>query len=285
MRSRIKSIVRQLYLFTKGICEVYSNSEIVQLELPEVPKKAGTLFPAEMYKFYLFAEDIQVCQPKIIKTPKSWYYPELSYAIIKTNYTYDEYFQQCIKSPERALIRKAIKNRYTIREIEYDDHLDEIREINTSKEQRGGRSMSEDYSHPKKRDSIVKPINPQIYTYGCFDETQQLVAYYMFEKITNFYHVVKGIGHSEHLRNGIMNYLFAYSIAQLSEKHECEFIVYGLTAAHGEGLDRFKRQAGCQVRRIKLIGTRQQFKILKYFTKTFRLHGDVGLNYVLDYCK
>ena len=159
------------------------------------------------------------------------------FAILRTEYDYEAYFTKCIKSQERALIRKAIKNGYSVKEIEYDSYIEEIREINISKDIRNGREMTDDYVHPKKRDCKVKPINPDIYTYGCFNADGKLVAYYMFEKITNFYHTVKGIGHKDHLKNGIMNYLFAYSVDQLTKKKECEYIVYGMVTPHGDGLD------------------------------------------------
>lgn len=206
------------------------------------------------------------------------------FAVLRAKYDYKTYFTQCIKSPERALIRKAIKNGYSVKEIAYDSYLLDIKEINTSKDMRNGCEMSDDYKYPKKRDCVVKPINSNIYTYGCFDAGGKLVAYYMFEKITNFYHTVKGIGHRDHLKNGIMNYLFAYSVGQLSEKQECDYIVYGMITPHGEGLDRFKRQAGCQIRNLMILGNKEQFKTLKYFKRTYRLHGDSGLNFVSDYC-
>lgn len=287
MKTKIRAFLKWMYLYVKGWREVYYNHDILPLELPVThthTHKARRESAAELYKYYLFAEDLKAYQPQIIWTPKGWYYSDPTYAIIEAQYAYDTYFQNCIKSAERALIRKAIKNNYSVREIQYDEYLDAIQEINTSKEERCGHKMTEDYTHPKKRDSIVKPVNPSIYTYGCFDENEKLVAYYMFEKITNFYHVVKGIGHKDHLRNGIMNYLFAYSVAQLSEKHECEYIVYGVCTADGDGLDRFKRQAGCQIRNVVLKGTLQQYQTLRHFAATYRLHGDVGLNYILDYC-
>ena len=143
--------------------------------------------------------------------------------------------------------------------------------------------MTYDYLHLKPRDSMVKPYNQHIYTYGCFNTEDKLVAYYMFEKITNFFHTIKGIGHADYLNYGIMNFLFANCVAELTSKGFCEYLLYGTLDNHSGGLSRFKRQCGCKCKHVLVSGSGQDFNNLKYFNKTFKLHGDTALNFVLEY--
>lgn len=145
--------------------------------------------------------------------------------------------------------------------------------------------MIEDYLHPKERDAVVKPYNPHVYTFGCFDEAGKLVAYYMFEKFTIFFHVVKGIGHADYLSFGIMNYLWAYSISELSCLGEdAEYLIYGtMSIDKKDGLSNFKRHAGCEQKHVFLRGDRQQMRALERFNKTYKLHDDTALNLVSEY--
>ena len=146
--------------------------------------------------------------------------------------------------------------------------------------------MIDDYKHVVARDKIVLHYNPDIYTFGCFDKEGKLVAYYMFELFTNFFHTVKGIGHHDYLNMGIMNYLFAYSISQLSSLFKDKVLLYGLMSDNkDDGLSRFKAHVGCVPKKLIYSGTREQFETLSIFTKKYRLHDDTALNLIRDYGK
>ena len=279
----IKTILRR-FLSPQGIID----SSLV-ISLPSTENNEDT---KSLYKFYYFAENLQ-------------YYPFLrlhrlnifgrimykvlegaSLATLPLVYQYEEYFTKSLKSAERALIRKAIKNGFTVQRIKYDDHLTDIQEINNSAVQRGGREMIDDYKHVVDRDKIVSPYNPDIYTFGCFNKEGKLVAYYMFELFTNFFHTVKGIGHHDYLNMGIMNYLFAYSISQLSFLFKDKVLLYGLMSDNkDDGLSRFKAHVGCVPKKLIYSGTKEQFEILSIFTKKYRLHDDTALNLIRDYGK
>lgn len=141
--------------------------------------------------------------------------------------------------------------------------------------------MGKDYVTVRKRDCIVKPYNPDVFTFGCFSDSGDLVAYYMFERFTNFYHVVKGIGHSDCLNMGIMNYLFAYSVGELAKKVTGMKLIYGRMGS--DGLSKFKKNVGCQPRYVVYKGSKGDFRNLKLFMKRYRLHDDSALNYVHEY--
>lgn len=240
-----------------------------------------------LYRYYWAAENLQYYPLKLLPLtlPLSYHQKKILYgsvfSVINLDFSYDQYFQTKIKSPERALIRKAIKNGFTIKRIEYDEYISEIQLINTSKDVRCGRSMGDDYVHVCKRDEIISPLNNEIYTYGCFSESGELVAYYVFEHFTNFFHTVKGIGHSDFLNMGIMNYLFAYCASELGQIYKDNVLVYGLMGS--DGLSRFKKNVGCKPQMIVYSGTKDDFRYLEYFNENFSLHGDTALNFVREY--
>ena len=241
------------------------------------------------YQMSFFAEFKQYFNAKELILPKSkgqkHMFYTLDFAYFPITVSYDEYFTNTLKSSERALIRKAIKNGYSCKQINYDDYLSDILEINTSKISRQGEEMSPDYLTLKPRQKIVSSVGQTIYSYGCFDASGKLVAYYMFELFgLNTFHTVKGIGHSEHLNFGIMNYLFAYSIGELYKLYPdgTYQILYGGMSATGDGLSRFKRNVGCKLGSPSICASKTFFKDLKDFNKTYKIHGDTGLNFVLD---
>lgn len=260
------------------------------LLLPNASKDKTNL--KSIYKFYYFADNIQ-CYPFLhlhrLRIPDTTKYVILdgrSFATLPLVYSYDEYFAKCLKSAERALIRKAIKNGFSVRQIKYDEHLVDIQEINNSKAQRGGRDMIDDYKHVIARDKIVLPYNPDVYTFGCFNNDGKLVAYYMFELFTNFFHTVKGIGHRDYLNMGIMNYLFAFSVSELSSMFKGKVLLYGLmNDDRKDGLSRFKANVGCTPKKLVYSGNLEQFKTLSIFMKKYKLHDDTALNLIRDYGK
>lgn len=260
------------------------------LLLPNASKAEANL--KSIYKFYYFADNIQ-CYPFLhlhrLRIPGTTKYKLLdgcSFATLPLVYSYDEYFDKCLKSAERALIRKAIKNGFTVRQIKYDEHLADVQEINNSKAQRGGRDMIDDYKHVIARDKIVLPYNADVYTFGCFNNDGKLVAYYMFELFTNFFHTVKGIGHSDYLNMGIMNYLFAFSVSELSSMFKDKILLYGLmNDDRNDGLSRFKANVGCTPKKLVYSGSLEQFKTLSIFMKKYKLHDDTALNLIRNYGK
>lgn len=281
---RIKKVIRRIVLLRSV------EEESFCVVLPEL--KSHDFSAKQLYRYWWVAENIQYYKLPLVKyrldisRSKSRFLGDSpSFAILPLHYSFDDYFANVIKSPERALIRKAIKNGITCKAINYDDFLDEVQWINLSKEERGGRPMSDDYRNLHLRDSIVKPYNSNIYTYGAFSSEGHLVAYYMFEKVTNFLHVVKGIGHSDYLKYGIMNYLFAYSISELSsDDNISSSIIYGrMNIDNPDGLSKFKNNVGCKSTYVRVLGTSKQFKALEYFNSAYKLHGDTSMNYILDY--
>lgn len=261
------------------------------VRLPELPAQFQYL-PEQLYQYWWVAENIQYYglplykyQFRLSKTKTKYLGDTQTFAIIHLDYSFEDYFTKAIKSPERALIRKAMKSGITCRPIDYDDYLGDVLSINLSKEERGGRTIAEDYRNLHFRDRIVKSYGARVYSFGAFSKDGVLVAYYMFEQVTNFLHVVKGIGHKDYLKYGVMNYLFAYSISELSSYDVPHYAIYGrLFGDTLDGLSRFKKNIGCKAQYLRISGTSKQFAALDYYNTTYRLHGDTSMNYILDYC-
>ena len=283
--SKCRKLCFKHYLQKRRLLQAQASNACV-VQFPNLPlKKIQDMKTKELYRYCWFAENIQYFNLQLIKYKKNQYlFKNTQFAFFPLEYSFEEYFETVIKSAERALIRKSIKNGYYCKLINYDNHIEEITAINTSKEVRCGRQMSIDYIHPKKRAEIIKPYNPYLYTFGIFSKDGILVAYYMFELITNFFHTVKGIGHNDHLRFGIMNHLFAFSISELKCLKLGNFILYGpISQDEKDGLSKYKRNVGCIGKHIILEGSKRHINNIKYFNKEFKLHGDTNMNFVLDY--
>ena len=112
-------------------------------------------------EFYQYFNAKTVVIPNSNGCNKMFYSVDMGFFPINCNY--DDYFANCIKSPERALIRKALKNGYYCKEIDYDNYLGDIFDINNSKSFRQGVKMSNDYiGDLKPRTSIVRAIGQDV---------------------------------------------------------------------------------------------------------------------------
>ena len=138
--------------------------------------------------------------------------------------------------------KKCVRKGYTVRPIEYDEHLDEIYAINTSAEERGGKPMKEVYrQYPEKRSQKLAQLGIEFYAFGCFkDET--LVAYRSLVRYGKIFQGDKVLGHKQHLRSGIMNLLFFRIMEILSRSYAGYYMCY--TDIRENSLGEFKRRLG-----------------------------------------
>lgn len=59
-------------------------------------------------------------------------------------------------------------------------------------------------------------------------------------------------------------------------------IIYGGMSATGDGLSRFKRNVGCKLGMPCIKAEKAFFVKVKNFNKKYKIHGDTGLNFILD---
>ena len=138
------------------------------------------------------------------------------------------FLQKSIGPKGRNMLRKAQKNGYCVRPIEYDEHLDEIFAINTSKKERQGRPMAAAYRcYPQRRSAALRRLGIEYHCFGCFEQNSgKLMAYAGFYRFGQLFRIDKVLGHGEHLCYGIMNLLFAELAGLLAASHPNSYLNY-----------------------------------------------------------
>lgn len=139
----------------------------------------------------------------------------------------------------RNVIRKAAKSGYVYREFAWNDHLDEIYEINTSTGTRQGEPMQGWYREPVE----PREESPRRKYYGAFRE----------DRLRGYLHLVLAgdlgffrhfIGHADDLAHGLMNGLISWTVERYAGDPAVAWLKYGAFATGAEGMSAFKRHAG-----------------------------------------
>ena len=177
--------------------------------------------------------------------------------------THEEYLNR-VRHETRRYVRLAERQRYEFKEFVWNEHLDEIYEINTSKEVRQREPMRGWYSKPvQPRHHSNEELRYRKY-YGAFQDGK-LWAYLHFwicGDIAVYKHI---IGHAQHLKYGIMNGLISYSVRKCIENSQIRWLYYG---DYEEGpLGSFKKQAGFQEYAL-LLDLEGDQELLKYSERT-----------------
>jgi hypothetical protein len=158
-------------------------------------------------------------------------------AMLKIPASHEEYLK-LVGDKTRNMIRKSEKYGYEIKEFIWNNHLDDIYCINTSKEERSSGVMHGWYTGP------VKPRNHN-------EEEQRYLKYYgVFKegKLCAYLHIVicgdhaffkHFIGHAEHMNYGIMNALLSWTVRTYIGNSQIRWFNYGKGAESS-----FKKHAG-----------------------------------------
>jgi hypothetical protein len=159
-----------------------------------------------------------------------------SIALIKVPSVIKEYLDH-IGPKTRNMIRKAQKYNYTSNTFIWNEHLESIHSINTSKAVRQNSPMSASYKNfPDTSGEHISIRRCGIFLHST------LVAYANCTVLNNLLVINTILGHGDHLRFGVMN-LLVYSIVELAIKlPKTQYINY-LTLSPG-GLGQFKKNAG-----------------------------------------
>jgi hypothetical protein len=165
-------------------------------------------------------------------------------ALLKIPSSHDEYFAE-VGPKTRNMIRKAEKQGYEFKEFVWNDHLNEIYEINTSKEVRQSEPM---------RGWYRGPVQPR---HHCEEEMQYLKYYGVFKdgKLYGYLHIVlcgdfaffkHFLGHAQHLTNGIMNGLIDFSVREYIGHRQIRWLKYGELSDESSSMHSFRKHAGFQ---------------------------------------
>lgn len=147
------------------------------------------------------------------------------------------------------MVKLAKKRGYRLSLFDYDQHLDDIFAINTSKSERQGRPMAQSYqSYPTKRGQAANHVSAvSIQCLGVFKDGR-LYAYCVFETCGEISFVNMLLGHGEHLQDGIMYLLFLGLVQNGMQIKGLRYFNYLTLHSSTPGLDDFKRQVGFEER-------------------------------------
>ena len=163
-----------------------------------------------------------------------------------------EAYHALIGPKSRNMIRKAQRAGYTFAPFEYNERLDDLFEVNTSKPVRQGQPMSAGYlERPKPISSHAGCDRHRIVWLGGF-RNGRLRAYARLIVLEEIAIVSQFLGHGEDLHNGVMNGLVDEMAQFVIGDDRIRAINYLTLRSSTETLDRFKRSVGFRERVVVL---------------------------------
>ena len=134
--------------------------------------------------------------------------------------------------------KRARSRGYVVRDIDRNDHIDDIHAINTSLDTRQGRPLDKKYVDKPQRFDKQKHFR----YWGVFNRQGKLVAYATLGIYGNFASFSQMMG----IRNndGIMHLLLSEAICRLIEEREVRYVMYDTFFGAQTGLRNFKTILG-----------------------------------------
>jgi hypothetical protein len=180
-------------------------------------------------------------------------------AFLRIPSSHEEYLS-LVGHDTSKMIRRAERRGYEFKEFIWNDHLDEIYAINTSKDVRQSEPM---------RDWYREPVQPR---YHCKEELQYRKYYGAFKdgKLYAYLHfwicgdiaILKHIiGHVDHLKYGTMNGLMSYTVRECIGNSQIRWLEYG--TYYKGSLSEFKRRTGFQGYAV-LLDLEDEHELLRY---------------------
>jgi len=168
-------------------------------------------------------------------------------------YTDDRYYDS-LDRKSRAMIRKAEARGYVYGSFNYNDHLDSIFEINTSKETRQGKPMTEAYlEKPTPINDYMQRCHVHRYNrLGAFKDGK-LRAYCAMATLNELAILNTIIGHADALPDGVMNGLIHYIVMDCSYTPGVKYLNYLTIESSGESLQAFKRSVGFESYQVRFV--------------------------------
>lgn len=168
---------------------------------------------------------------------------ELPLAILTLEGGYAAY-QTRLGDKGRNMVRKAEKLGYQFGRFSWNERLDDMFEINTSMDQRGGVSMSASYrERPSPTTDAPFCAQRGRRFYGAFKDGK-MVGYIVLVVFRHFAAINTILGHGDHLKAGIMNGLVNFMVSDLSAEGSVRYVNYLTLSGGRESLDGFKRRVG-----------------------------------------
>ncbi len=135
--------------------------------------------------------------------------------------------------------KTAYSRDYSIHWFWKEHYLDDMEEINFSKEVRSGGPMTDSYKW-RAENVRLGYLNEM---WGVFTRGGKLVAYIKFRSWDNFGFYSQILGHGDYLKDGIMAYLHVGLIVHCYAHADIKCVMYGAwDSGHGKGLQDWKRR-------------------------------------------
>ncbi len=158
----------------------------------------------------------------------------------------DAAYQQLIGAKSRNMLRKAQRAGIATGPFHWNDRLDEIHAINTSKAVRSGGPMTESYLQPPApiggAASLGCALHPTLYVGA--EREGRLVGYSRLVAVGDLAVIDQILGHADALPDGVMNALVHALVDAARERTTIVAINYLTLRSSTASLDRFKRSVG-----------------------------------------
>lgn len=181
--------------------------------------------------------------------------PRIPLAVIETTQTEAEYLK-LIGDKSRNMLRKAMRNGYTVRVFDSAQHLDDIYAIRTSKEIRSGKPVPDNFKeYPLPFDKVNNNLcdSHKIIGVGVFKGETKLVGYAALHNCGELSIINTILGHGEHLKFGVMNLLVFGAFKEIRGRFpSVKYINYLTLRSSTKQLDTFKKSVGFVPREICL---------------------------------
>jgi hypothetical protein len=198
-----------------------------------------------------FYKEASARHPKLLFVAGRYQY---GYAVCRLPETFDAYFMK-IDASARRNYKKASRLGYLFRRFNYNDHLDDIREIWLSISVRQGvvpKDMREGRVHP-----ISDPPsknNYQDYPYFGVFKDQKLVAYAACLVTGELCNVNDLYGHNGYLEDGVVPLALIDTVRHILQSHPLvKYYSYGTYFGASESMRRFKRKFHFLPHRVRWI--------------------------------
>jgi hypothetical protein len=170
----------------------------------------------------------------------------------------DSAYLDFIGAKPRNMIRKAERAGYEFRRFDYNERLDEVFAVNTSKPVRAGGPLLarlEQRPSPIRDDRELCDVHGSAF-FGAFRD-DVLLAYIELVQVNELGIFNRILGHADALPDGVMNGLVRYVVSRCIDESAVRSLNYLTLVASAEGLVRFKLNVGFRSRAVALrVGQR-----------------------------
>jgi hypothetical protein len=186
---------------------------------------------------------IRIARDKVHLFPPGAVFLREPLALLSIPTSHNDYLNAVGRNP-RKMIRRATKRGFSFREFAWNDHLDDIYAINTSKVRRCAGIMHGWYTQPVRPRFHPEKELPYRKYFGAFRDNRLRGYLHLLIAGDNafFKHI---IGHGDDLSCGIMNGLVFSTVQQFIGHPTVRwFKYYSLLRHHSGGLASFQRHIG-----------------------------------------